>query len=204
MKKNYYLKSIIIFTVIIITCGLCGCGIFTSVDEALKANKTKSDDKYYANRNVPAVDLDLEVTCVGDESKFNKDLRVSRCVYKYLEEGDKSSLKKMFAKSVIEDKENEIDRGLDELIDYYNDLEIDGYLVESNSEYEVNKVNPKVRNIEYTYHTSFNYNGDRYILDIMYVDYSLNDDDLIGVHGLRLKNRDKDETVVVNTIETDI
>jgi len=205
MEKHYLVKTVLMATVLMLACGLCGCGFFSSVDKALRENKTKMDDKYWAEKNVPPVELDLEVTCVGDESKFDHDLRVSRCVYKYLEDGDKSSLKKMFSESVLDNKEDEVDRGIEELLDYYQTLEVNGYKVESNSMYKVNRVEPRVTNYEYTYHTSFEYEGDRYVLDIMFVDSTLDDArDLIGVHGIRLRNRDKDEQVIVNTIETDI
>lgn len=204
MKRKLPTKLILTTFVLVLTLSLCGCGALSGVDKALKENKTKSDDKYWTERNVPPVELDLEVTCVGDESKFNHDIRVSRCVYKYLEDGDKTRLKAMFSKSVLEENESAIDSEIDELIEYYQSLGIDGFLVESNSVYKVDKVDPKVHDVEHTYHTSFSCNDDRYVLDIMFVDSTLDDDNLFGLHGIRLKNRDSGKEVIVNTISVDI
>lgn len=208
MKRNTRLNNKVIQSALIaaiFACAIClsGCGALSSVDKALRENKTKSDDKYWTERNVPPVELDFEVSCPGKVENFNEDLRVSRCVYRYLEDGNREMLKKMFAKSVI-DSRNDLEGELDELIDYYQSLEVNDCEVKSNSYYKVNRVDPSETIREFTYRTEFTYSGNRYELEIMFVKDSTRDKDLLGVHGIRLRNRDTNDSVTVNTINSDI
>lgn len=203
VRKSIIYRFILFAYTISLVISLCGCDIWSSIDESLRENKRKSDDKYWTDRNVPPVDLDLEITFEGKESSFNVDSRVSRCVYSYLEDGDKKKLKKMFAQSVIDDYDD-LGSDLDELIEFYDELEIDGYEIESNSMYKVYRRNPRESIVEYVYHTKFKYDGDRYELDILFVRESTRDDDLLGVHGIRIRNRDTGDSVLVNTINRDI
>ncbi len=188
-----------------ITCSfnMLGCGALSSVDEALREHKEESDDKYWTGRNVPPVELDLTVTCPGKEANFDLDLRVSRCVYKYLEDGDKEMLMSMFAPSVI-DSDKDLESELDELFKYYQKLDIAGYEVRSNSEYKVHRLDPGETILEFTYHTRFVYADETYDLDILFVNESTLNEELLGVHGIKLRNRDTNEAVIVNTINTDI
>lgn len=208
MKRNTRLYNKVIQGVLIaatFACAIClsGCGPLSSVDKALRENKTKSDDKYWTERNVPPVELDFEISCPGKVENFNEDLRVSRCVYRCLEDGNREMLKKMFAQSVI-DSRNDLEGELDELIDYYQSLEVNDCEVKSNSYYKVNRVDPSETIREFTYRTEFNYSGNRYELEILFVKDSTRDKDLLGVHGIRLRNRDTNDSVTVNTIDSDI
>lgn len=203
MRKRKASKVLMVTVLLAFVLHLSGCGIWSAVDEGLKANKRRSDDKYWTDRNVPPVDLDLDVLYVAKAENLDTDIRVSRCVYKCLEDGNKQMLKKMFAASVIEGYAA-LDKDLDALFDYYDDLKVDEYTVESNSYYRTHKVDPPVNIVEYTFHTSFYYAEEEYILDIMYVTDSLPNKDLLGIHGIRLRNRDTNESVVVHTIHTDI
>lgn len=203
-NKNSNPTRIIYMTIVFIFAfSLCGCGLLSTIDEGLKENKRKSDDKYWTERNVPPVELDLDVSCVGKESSFNADIRVSRCVYKYLEDGDINMLTKMFAKSVRKEY-GELENDIDDLIEFYSGLEVDGYEVESNSRYKVHRIDPEETIIEYTYHTNFVSNKERYVLDILFVSESNRDEKLLGVHGIKLRNRDTNKSVIVNTIDRDI
>ena len=76
--------------------------------------------------------------------------------------------------------------------------------VKSNSYYKVNRVDPSETIREFTYRTEFTYSGNRYELEIMFVKDSTRDKDLLGVHGIRLRNRDTNDSVTVNTINSDI
>lgn len=208
MKRNTRLNNKVIQGALIavaFACAIClsGCGALSSVDKALRENKTKSDDKYWTERNVPPVELDFEISCPGKVENFNEDLRVSRCVYRYLEDGNREMLKKMFAQSVI-DSRNDLEGELNELIDYYQSLDVNDCEVKSNSYYKVNRVEPSETIREFTYRTEFNYSGNRYELEIMFVKDSTRDKDLLGVHGIRLRNRDTNDSVTVNTINSDI
>lgn len=204
MKKQRLIKKYIIFIMsFLMACSLTGCSFWQAIDKGLKENKRKMDDKYWTERNVPPVDLDINVICPGEEINFDHDIRVSRCVYKYLEEGDKKSLKKMFAESVIDDYDN-LESDLDELIDFYAELDIDEFEVTSNSMYGAHKLDPHDTITEYKYRTRFECEGDSYELDILYLEESIKDEKLIGVHGIKIRNRDTNESVVVNRIEEDI
>ena len=208
MKRNTGLYNKFIQGVLIVAtfaCVLClsGCGALSSVDKALRDNKTKSDDKYWTERNVPPVELDFEIICPGKVENFNADLRVSRCVYRYLEDGNKEMLKKMFAQSVI-DSRNDLENELDELIEYYQSIEVNECEAKSNSYYKVNRVDPSETIREFTYRTEFDYSGNRYELEILFVKDSSRDKNLLGVHGIRLRNRDTNDSVTVNTIDSDI
>ena len=177
--------------------------IFSDIDKSLKENKTKSDDRYWTNRNVPPVELNMDISCPGKEENFAVDIRVSRCVYKYLEDGDKNQLMKMFAKSVVDDYDN-LESDIDALIEFYQKLEVTGFSMKSNSMYKVNRVDPSETIYEYTYHSEFAYNDERYQMDIMFVKDSNPHEELEGVHGIKLRNRDTGESVIVNTVNTDI
>lgn len=208
MKRNTRLYNKFILGVLIaaiLACALCmsGCGALSFVDKALKENKTKSDDKYWTERNVPPVELDFEIFCPGKVENFDDDLRVSRCVYRYLEDGNRELLKKMFAQSII-DSRNDLENELDELIEYYQGIEVNECEAKSNSYYKVNRVDPSETIREFTYRTEFDYGGNRYTLEILFVKDSTHDKDLLGVHGIRLRNRDTNESVTVNTIDSDI
>lgn len=208
MKRNTRLINKVVQGTLIavaFACAIClsGCGPLSSVDKALRENKTKSDDKYWTERNVPPVELDFEISCPGKVENFNEDLRVSRCVYRCLEDGNREMLKKMFAQSVI-DSRNDLEGELDELIDYYQSLEVNDCEVKSNSYYKVNRVDPSETIREFTYRTEFTYSGNRYELEILFVKDSIRDKDLLGVHGIRLRNRDTNDSVTVNTIDSDI
>lgn len=199
-KKKLYLQKLILLTLtFLLSACLSGCGILSTVDQKLKENKTKSDDKYWAGRGIPPVELDLEVSGISD----NLDFRVSRCVYKYLEEGDLESLKKMFAPSVLNTDE-ELDSELEALLSFYKELEVSGYVVETNSVYKINHIDPREVIVEYTFHTKIIYNEEEYNLDIMYVEESTIDEALLGVHGIRLRKRGTDHQATVNTVATDI
>lgn len=208
MKRNTRLYNKVIQGVLIaatFACAIClsGCGALSSVDKALRENKSKSDDKYWTERNVPPVELDFEISCPGKVENFNEDLRVSRCVYRCLEDGNREMLKKMFAQSVI-DSRNDLEGELDELIDYYQSLEVNDCEVKSNFYYKVNRVEPSETIREFTYRTEFIYSDNRYELEILFVKDSTRDKDLLGVHGIRLRNRDTNDSVTVNTIDSDI
>lgn len=202
--KNCHLIRLLLFitTFAFLFC-LSGCGIVSAVDEGLKENKRKSDDKYWAERNVPPVDLELTVSFPAEEYKFDIDARVSRCVYKFLEEDDKENLKKMFANSVLAEYDA-LDDDLTALIAYYKELNPGGYELKTRSEYKVHKIDPLVNIIEYTIRTKFLYEGEEYVLEILFVTESIPDENLLGVHGIRLRNRETNEQIIVNTINTDI
>lgn len=200
---NKFIQGVLIAATF--ACALClsGCGALSSIDKALKENKTKSDDKYWTERNVPPVELDFEIFCPGKVENYNDDLRVSRCVYRYLEDGNREMLKKMFAQSVI-DSRNDLENELDELIKYYQSIEVNECEAKSNSYYKVNRVDPSETIREFTYRTEFDYSGNRYELEILFVKDSSRDKNLLGVHGIRLRNRDSNDSVTVNTIDSDI
>ncbi len=204
MKTNIRLKNKIIslVTILVLIISLTGCG-FSNIDQYLKENKTKSDDKYWTQRNVPPVDLNMNITCPGKEENFNIDIRVSKCVYKFLRDDDKKQLMKMFAKLVVDNYDN-LESDIDELIDCYQKLEVTGFEMKSNSLYKVNRVDPSETIYEYTYHSEFVSNGEKYEMDIMFVEDSNPNEDLEGVHGIRLRNCDTNKSVIVNTIDTDI
>lgn len=195
----------ILLTVAAISCvlGLCGCGVLSSIDKGLREHKIKADDEYWTKRNIPPVELEMEVLFAGKKENIDHDIRVSKCVYFFLEEGNKDMLKKMFAKSVI-NNDDELDSELDELIEFYKDFKINEFEIESNSRYRSHKVDPLVDIVEYTYHTNFINNGERYVLDILFVDDSIPDEELLGVHGIRIRNRETGKDVTVNTINNDI
>lgn len=203
--RAYNMVSRVVLLIMIMGCVLClsGCGFLSTIDEKLRENKIKSDDKYWTERNVPPVDLDLEVSCPGKVENFDVDLRVSRCVYRYLEDGDKQLLKRMFAKSVV-DNYGDLDSDLDALIDYYQSLEVAGYEMKENSLHRIHRLEPNETISEYTYHTMFICKEVKYELDIMFVMESTRDKDLLGVHGIGLRNRDTNEKVIVNTVNKDI
>lgn len=202
-KLHNYLRIMVLATTFVFTSGLWGCGLLSKVDEGLKDNKRKSDDKYWTERNIPPVDLDIEVECAGEEANFNADMRISRCIYKYLEDGDKEKLKSTFARSVI-DSYDKLEDDLEALIEFYSRLTVEKYVIDENSLYKAYKLEEKDNLAEYVYHTKFDYMDERYVLDIMFVRDSKQDKDVLGVHGIRLRNRDTNEAVIVNTIDWDI
>lgn len=200
--KNKIYKVIALVTILILTFSMAGCS-FSDIDQTLKENKSKADDKYWSERNVPPVGLDMDIICPGKGENFNVDIRVSKCVYKFLNDGDKKQLMKMFATSVTDNYDN-LEKDIDELIIFYQKLEVTEFEMKSNSMYKVHRVDPPETIYEYTYHSKFDYKGDTYELDIMFVKDSNPNEDLEGVHGIKLRNCDTNETVVVNTVDTDI
>lgn len=203
MKIQCRNRFIILAAIILCLFSLTGCSVLSAIDEGLKANKKKSDDKYWTERNVPPVEIDITFVCPGEEVNFDTDLRVSRCVYKYLEDGDKKHLKDMFAKSVI-DSHKALEGELGELIDFYGQLEVSEIEMKSNGVYKVHRLEPAETIVEYTYRSVFVYNSEEYQLDILFVKEATADKDILGVHGIRLRNRDANKSVIVNTTDTDI
>lgn len=201
LKRKIY-KVISLVTMLILSFSMAGCGL-SDIDQKLKENKTKADDKYWTERNVPPVDIDMDIICPGKEENFNVDIRVSKCVYKFLNDGDKKQLMKMFATSVTDNYDN-LEKDIDELIIFYQKLEVTGFEMKSNSMYKVNRIDPRETIYEYTYHSKFDCKGDTYQLDIMFVKDSNPNEDIEGVHGIKLRNCDTNEAVVVNTVDTDI